>query len=255
MVTVKSVFCAEKYILWHDRLLWLVLVTYCAVGGYAGFYDHAVMDTYKGVELFSLPEIMGLFLSFSTVMLTGYVIGGDFSRRTIQNVLSVGIDKKTYYYSRLLAQGLLTGALFTGIGLIHIICHSFWPQGDTDIRIAFLWQKLVVYMVVVLLQQLAQVSVMNAVCYFVKNQLVAVVFGTGMVYLELIIHQAAEINGMASVRALADFLPVNVYRNIFAYAVYDMVFTGKFFGYGLSAILIIVVSSAAGYVRFCYDRD
>ena len=128
MVTVKSVFRAEKYILWHDRLLWLVLVMYCAVGGYAGFYDHAVMDTYKGVELFSLPEIMGLFLSFSTVMLTGYVIGGDFSRRTIQNVLSVGIDKKTYYYSRLLAQGLLTGALFTGIGLIHIYCR---PPGFT----------------------------------------------------------------------------------------------------------------------------
>ena len=252
---MKNVFRAEIYILRHDRLLWLVSVLYCAVGIYAGFYDHAVMDLYKGVELFSLPEILNLFFSFSVVMLTGYAVGGDFSRRTIQNVLSAGTDKKSYYFSRLLVQVLLTGALFAGTGLIHVICHSFWPQGDTDIRIAFLWQKLVVYMVMVLLQLLAQVSIMNAVCYFVRNQLVAIVFGIGMVYLEVIIRQAAEMNRMTSVQALADFLPTNVVRNMFAYAVYDRVFTGKFFLYGLSAVLMIAVSSAAGYVRFCYDRD
>lgn len=252
---MKNVFRAEIYILRHDRLLWLVSVLYCAVGIYAGFYDHAVMDLYKGVELFSLSEILNLFFSFSVVMLTGYTVGGDFSRRTIQNVLSAGTDKKSYYFSRLLVQVLLTGALFAGTGLIHVICHSLWPQGDTDIRIAFLWQKLVVYMVMVLLQLLAQVSIMNAVCYFVRNQLVAIVFGIGMVYLEVIIRQVAEMNRMTSVQALADFLPTNVVRDMFAYAVYDRVFTGKFFLYGLSAVLMIAVSSAAGYVRFCYDRD
>ena len=252
---MKNVFRAEIYILRHDRLLWLVSVLYCAVGIYAGFYDHGVMDLYKGVELFSLPEILNLFFSFSVVMLTGYAVGGDFSRRTIQNVLSAGTDKKSYYFSRLLVQVLLTGALFAGTGLIHVICHSLWPQGDTDIRIAFLWQKLAVYMVMVLLQLLAQVCVMNAVCYFVKNQLVAIVFGIGMVYLEVIIRQAAEMNKMTSIQALADFLPTNVVRDMFAYAVYDRIFTGKFFLYGLSAVLMIAVSSAAGYVRFCYDRD
>ena len=252
---MKSVFRAEIYILRHDRLLWLMPVLYCAVGIYAGFYDHAVMDIYKGVELFSLPEILNVFFSFSVALLTSYVIGGDFSRRTVLNALSAGTDRKSYYCTRLLVQVLLTGTLFAGTGLIHVICHSLWPRGDADIRIAFLWQKLVVYMVMVLLQLLAQASVMNAVCYFVRNQLVAIVFGMGMVYLELIIRQAAEMNGMTSVRALADFLPTNVIRGIFAYAVYDRVFTGKFFLYGLSAVLIIAVSSAAGYVRFCYDRD
>lgn len=102
---------------------------------------------------------------------------------------------------------------------------------------------------------LAQVSIMNAVCYFVRNQLVAIVFGIGMVYLEVIIRQAAEMNRMTSVQALADFLPTNVVRDMFTYAVYDRVFTGKFFLYGLSAVLMIAVSSVAGYVRFCYDRD
>lgn len=254
-VTVNRVFRAESYILRHDRLLWIVPVLYCAVGVYAGFYDHAVMDIYEGLELFSLPEIMNIFFPFSAAAVTGYVIGGDFSRRTIQNVLSVGTDKKHYYYSRLLVQGVVTGALFTVTGLIHVVCHWFWPQGNSDIRIEFLWQKLLVYMTVALLQLLASVSVINAVCYFVKNQLVTIGFGIGLVYLELIIYQAAEINGMGAVQALADFFPTNVLRNIFAYAVYDRVFTGEFFQYGLSAILVIAVSSAAGYVRFCYDRD
>ena len=138
---MKSVFRAESYVLRHDRLLWLVPVLYCIVGFYSGFYDHAIMDIYKGVELFSLSEIMNLFLPFSVVTLAGYVIGGDFSRRTIQNVLSVGIDKKSYYCFRLLVQGMMTGALFAGTGMIHVICHSLWPQGDSDIRITFLWQK------------------------------------------------------------------------------------------------------------------
>lgn len=213
------------------------------------------MDLYKGVELFSLPEILNVFLSFSAVMLTSYVIGGDFSRRTIQNALSAGTDRKSYYCCRLLVQGLLTGTLFAGTGLIHVICHSLWPRGNTDIQIAFLWPKLVIYMGMVLLQLLAQVSVMNAVCYFVRTQLTAIVFGIGMVYLELLIRQAAEINRMASVQALADFLPTNVIRNLFACAVYDRIFSGKFFTYGLSAVLIIAVSGAAGYVWFCYDRS
>lgn len=251
---MKQVFRAENYILRHDKLLWLVLALYCAVGVYAGFYDHAILDLYKGLELFSLPEIMNMFLSFSAVMLTAYVIGGDFSRRTIQNVLSVGIDKKSYYYSRLLVQGMLTGVLFIGTGLIHVICHSLCPQGDANTQIAFLWQKLVIYMAVLLLQLLAQVSIMNAACYFVKNQLIAIVSGIGLVYCELIIRQAAEINGMATVQALVDYLPTNVIRNMFAYAVYDKVFTGTFFGYGLSALLIIAVSCAAGYAKFYYDR-
>ncbi len=252
---MKNVFRAEIYILRHDRLLWLLPVLYCAVGIYAGFYDHAVMDVYKGVELFSLPEILNLFFSFSVVTLTSYAIGGDFSRRTIRNVLSAGTDRKSYYCTRLLVQVLLTGALFACTVLLHVICHSLWPQGDADIRIAFLWQKLVIYIVMVLLQLLAQVSVMNAVCYFVRNQLVAIVFGIGMVYLEVVIRQAAEMNGMTSLQALVDFLPTNVIRDMFAYAVYDRVFTGKFFLYGLSAVLIIAVSSAAGYVRFCYAGD
>ena len=60
---MKNVFRAEIYILRHDGLLWLVPVLYCAVGIYAGFYDHAVMDIYKGVELFSLTEILNLFFA------------------------------------------------------------------------------------------------------------------------------------------------------------------------------------------------
>lgn len=249
---MKNVFRAECYILRHDRLLWLVPLLYCAVGVNSGLYDHAVMDIYKGLELFSLPEIANVFFPFSVAILTGYVIGGDFSRRTIRNTLSVGTDKKHYYFSRLSVQCLMTGALFACTGLIHVVCHSLRPQGESDIRIEFLWQKLAVYMAVVLLQLLAHVSVINAMCYFLKNQLAAIVAGIGLVYLELIISQAAEINGIASVQTFAGFLPTNVIRNLFACAVYDKVFTGEFFGYGFSAILIIVVSSAAGYKRF-YD--
>lgn len=252
---MKDVFYAELYGLRRDRLLWLVPVFYGVMGFYSGFYDHAVMDTYRGLELFIFTEIMNVFLPFAVVIVTSYVIGGDFSRHTIRNVLSVGVRKKSYYFSRLLVQGLVTGTLFAGTGLIHVVCHLVCSRADTDVQTAFLWQKLAVYMAVALLQLLAYVSVMNAVCYFVKNQLAALVLGIGMVYLELIIRQAASLNELVSLQHLLDFLPTIVIRNLFEYAVYDRIFTGEFLRYGLSAFLIIVGSSAVGFAKFYSSKS
>lgn len=252
---MKNAIRAELYKLRHDRLLWFVPVCYIAMGLYSGLYEHEVMNTYKGLELFSLTELAGMFLPFVVAAVTAYTIGGDFSRRTLQNVLSVGTDRKSYYFSRLLVQGLLAGALFLTAWLPHIICHLAWPRGNTDVRIAFLCQKLIVYMAVLFLQLLVYVSVMNAVCYFVKKQLTAIVFGIVLVYLEMILRQAAALNGMGLVREIVGFTPANVIHDLFAHAYYDRVFTGEFMKYGISAVILIAAGSAAGYLRFWYDRD
>ena len=252
---MKNAICAELYKLRHDRLLWFVPVLYAAMGLYSGFYEHEVMNTYRGLELFSLTELEGLFLPFAVTTLTGYVTGGDFSRRTIQNALSVGTNRKSYYFSRLLVQGLLTGALFLIVWLPHIVCHLILPRGNTQVRIAFLVPKLLVYMAVLFLQLLAYVSVMNTVCYFVKKPLSAIVAGIILVYLEMILRQAAALNGVGLIREIVRFSPANVIHGFFAYAYYDRVFTGEFLGYGVSAVLLILAGCAAGYGRFEYGGD
>lgn len=252
---MKNAIQAELYKLRRDRLIWFVPVLYAAMGLYSGLYEHEVMNTYRGLELFSLTELAGLFLPFAVATVTGYAIGGDFSRRTVQNALSVGTDRKSYYFSRLLVQGLLTGALFLVIWLPHIVCHLILPRGNTQVRIALLVPKLMVYMAVLLLQLLAYVSVMNAVCYFVKNPLSAIVAGIILVYLEMILRQAATQNEVGFIRELVLFSPANVIHGFFAHAYYDRVFTGQFLGYGISAVLLITISSAAGYIRFGYGGD
>lgn len=252
---MKNAICAELYKLRHNRLLWFVPVLYAAMGFYSGLYEHEVMNTYRGLELFSLTELAGLFLPFAVTTVTGYVTGGDFSRRTVQNALSVGTDRKSYYFSRLLVQGLLTGALFLVIWLPHIVCHLILPRGNTQAVIALLASKLMVYMAVLLLQLLAYVSVMNAVCYFVKKPLSAIVAGIILVYLEMILRQVATQNGVGFIRELVRFSPANVIHGFFAYAYYDRVFTGEFLGYGISAVFLMIISSAAGYIRFEYGGD
>lgn len=105
------------------------------------------------------------------------------------------------------------------------------------------------------MQLLAYVAAVNAVCYFVKKRVAAVAAGMGLIYLELIFRQAAFAYETGFLQRILDYTPSGVIRRLFSYAVYDRIFTADFLLPGLSAAVIIVVSSAIGYWKFCHDMD
>lgn len=254
---MKNVISAELYKLKHDRVMWFLPVLYVALGVFCVPPEHEVFDLYRGLEFFALPGLTNVtvILSLAAAVVTGYVIGGDFSRRTVQNALSAGTDRKHYYFARLWVQMLLTGALFSLTLLIYLTGRLLHPRGNADMTVSLLWAKLAVYMAVLLLQLLAYVSVVNAICYFVKKRLAAVAAGMGLIYLELIFRQAVFAYETGFLQRILDYTPSGVIRRLFSYAVYDRIFTADFLLPSLSAAVIIVAGSAVGYWKFCHDMD
>lgn len=246
---------AEWYKLRHDMLIWIVPLYYIFVGCYSTTYYHEIMNYRKGLELFGMPDVAWVQLAFATVIVSGYVMGGDFSRHTIQNALAVGTSKKSYYFGRLLVQMQFAAGMF-GIALfLHTVGRLVHPMGNSQVVIDYLWGKILVYMFVVLLLIWAYVSIMNMLVYFVQKQVIVMAAGIGFVYAEVIIRQVAIANDWKVVQYLVNWLPSNLERNLLEHAVYDTIFTAEFFRYGLCGIAVIVLSSAVGYVKFCYGTD
>lgn len=247
---MKSVFRAELYKVGHSWLLLCMVVLYFGIGFFYGFYGVDGFHMYKGLELFGLLPFAWLAYCFATVIVTGLFIGGDFTRGTIKNALAAGVARRDYFWVRLALQMLLTTLSFALGQGAYIIIHMVHPWGNSEQEITLLTSKLIVYSAVALLQLLAYVALMNAVCYFVKKQLAAMVTGMVLVYMEAIIRQMAEMNDMERILQVVQYMPARVLYRMFEFAVYDQVFTMGFLKYGISAAVVIAVSSIVGYVKF-----
>lgn len=250
---MKSVVRAEIYKLKRSRLLIFCSVSvYLGTGLFYGFYGAEIFREYEGLELFALPAFGWLMYCFATVVAAGLFLGGDFSRGTVKNALAVGVSKRDYYFVRLGIQMLMTAFSFAFGQTAYVICHLVWPWEDSNRQVELLGVKLAVYSVTALLQMLAYVALINAICYFVKKQVVVMVTGVVLIYMEAIIRQLAEMNDLEAVLQVIQFMPARVLYRMFEFAVYDQVFTPEFLKYGLSALVIIGIGSAAGYVKFEY---
>lgn len=248
---MKSVFRAELYKLGRNWLLLLcAALFYIGAGIIYGMDKAEVYDTYKGLELFGLPAFAWLTYCFAAVLITGLFIGEDFSRGTIKNALTVGVFRRDYYFARMLVQMLVTGALYLSGVLAYVICHMVYPQGNSVREIELLGMKVVVYTMVSLLQLLAYVALVNAICYFVKKQVAAMVTGMVLIYTEAIIRQLVEAGNVPFLRQAVQYLPARVLYRMFSLALYDQIFTMDFLKYGISALVIIGVCGIAGYVKF-----
>lgn len=257
---MKKTFLAELYKLRHNRPLWLLPVLYLGSGIYTGTFSYDNYTAFlnrKGLDFFAWPEATWIVALFAAAAAAAYVIAGDFSSLTIQNALSAGVGREAYYFSRLLAQYLLIGTLLLLAMSAHVICRLWVWRGmlAEDWEIDFLWQKLAVYLAVMLFQMLALVSVVNTICYFLKKHLAAVLGSMCLVYLEICIHQIAEMNKASVIEALSGYSPSNAYRALFGYAVDDQIFTFGFLKFLVSAVMIMLVSILIGYMRFCHRRD
>ena len=109
-------------------------------------------------------------------------------------------------------------------------------------------------MAVEILQMWAYVSILNAASYFIKKQLPVMVAGLMYVIIELVLRQVADQYNLTFFRYLFDFAPVRVLQHTFdIYVIKDGILTFGFLKFIISALVIIAVSSAAGFCRFRYD--
>lgn len=253
---MKSIFGAELYKLGRNWLLWLfVALSFLGIGIYFGLYEAEVFGLYRGLALFGLPSLAWLPWCFLTAIATGLAIGGDFSAGTVKNALAVGVSRRDYYFARMGVQMLLT-ALGFGLGqLAYIVCRTVRPGDSWESpgrEIQMFGVKLALYLLVALLQLFAYVSVVNAVCYFLKRQMAAMVAGMVSIYIEAILRQMAESGDLEALLRITRHLPARILYNLFALAAYDNVLTTDFLECGPSALAIIAVSSIAGYVKFAF---
>ena len=251
---MKSIFRAEFYKLGTQPVLWLfVALFFLGTGNYYGLYGAEVFGLYRGLVLFGLPSLAWLPWCFVTAIAAGLSIGGDFSTGTVKNALTAGIARRDYYFARLGVQMLLTAFGF-GLGqLAYIVCHVVRPWHlweDSGREIQMFGAKLALYILVSLLQLIAYVSVVNAVCYYVKRQVAAMVTGMVLIYMETILRQLAESGNLETLQQITRYLPARILYDLFSSAAYDRVLTADFLGYGISALAIIAASSIAGYVKF-----
>lgn len=251
---MKSAISAEWYKVWHNKLVWFMFVVTAALGVYNAGFEHAVFDTYQNLELFVMPTLEWLSFSFVTVLLTGYVTGLDFAGGTIQNILSVGVRRRDYYFSRLIVQLVLETLLFGAGVTAHTVVRLAVPKGHGVYILPMFGIKFVFFMTIALLQLWAYTAMFQMLCFLVKSQLATMIIGMVIVFLEALFRQLASVYDLSRIVDILDFSPARVWKNSFQYAIYDKFFEFDFWKYGLSAIGIIVVSSAVGYGWFKSGR-
>ena len=247
---MNRVISAEFYKIRHCKLLWLVPVIFFAIGFYDAAHYFKIYGLYNRLELFVLPTLADQYLSAGSAMLAGYVIGMDFSFRTIQNTLSVGVSRRSYYFSRMgmlmFLAALLYGAAMLGFvcGRLPLVQSVINPAGAALLpasrpELELFWIKLAVY---------------TAACFYIKKQLPAMAAGLALIIIELSFKQLADQYNMTFLQNLFSFVPVRVLKNAFeVYAIHDEILTFGFLKFGISALVIIAVSSAVGFCRFRYD--
>lgn len=264
---MNRVISAELYKIRHCKPLWFLPLLFYGAGLLYSSYHHNIYNLYNGLELFALPSLAYQYLSVSSAMLTGYIIGMDFSFRTIQNTLSVGVSRRSYYFSRMGVVMLLTAILYM-VSMLGFVCgrlsllqplfRDFFQISGTLAgnrpEMELFWVKLAVCSAVVILQMWAYVSILNAACYFIKKQLPSMVAGLVLIIMELILRQVSNQYDLAFLRYLFDFTPVRVLQHIFdLYVIRDGLLTFGFLKFILSALVIMIASSAVGFCRFRYD--
>ena len=251
---MKNAIYAEIYKLTRYRLLWFTPIYYMVLGISYARFDHYSLHTCQGLAFFALPPLARFTFPLGVAVVTAFAIGGDFTHRTFQNALYIGISKRDYFFSRLFVQFLLTSAL-CGTGML---THTFWRllffRTEADSSMEMPGRKLAVYLLVILLQFWVYTAVYNALCYFVKNQLKSIALSLVIMYLEAVFYQVSNAWQLESAAGMLRFLPSIVLKYSFdGYAYYDRIFTFGFLRFGLSAFLMTVIISVIGYMKFRSD--
>lgn len=243
---MRKLIYVELIKLRYYRVIWGVVLF--AMGMSAAT---ALSGKYRGiVERMPETEYMLFFpvlcrtFAILAILSTAYAINGDFSMRTVQNVLSVGVDVGKYYLSRLFSQMLFVSVLYLA-GFAVFVATRIVSRGEVNRALPF--GSLMGIFFMMALQLMAYVAIANAVSMFFRNQAAAMAAGELWLFLA-IIFDGFRASG-ARLMAFMEYEPLMVMQRVEFWGM-----PGRFFAlglkYALSAAVIGVAAAAVGYVRF-----
>lgn len=239
----------------HYLATWLIAfitigqgVFYAAVMKYA-----SAIARYPKLEYISYIYSTARWICMASLFTAAYAIAGDFSMRTVQNVLSTGVDKKKYYLSRLFAQMIFMFAIYAG-GCVAFILTRIASTGTVNTAMPF-WEFLAVFLVMAL-QPMVYVALANMISIFCKNQGIAIILGELSLFLALILRIYSlgkdfyTGSGPKLLKGPIAYEPLYLLETCDMYVYSDAgIFSFAFFKYAVSALILIIITSAIGYVR------
>ena len=231
----------------YYRVVWGVAVFALGVSGAMGLnkkYDE-VIAYYPFMEYIVFFYATCRYFSILTILVTAYVINEDYSMRTVQNVLSVGVDKVKYYLSRLFSQMLFVTCLYLLSFMVYVAVRIL-SQGRVVTAMSF--GALAGVFLMMTLQLMAYVAVASTVSVFCRNQAVAMITGEIWLFLAILFYAYKESG--AGFWGFMDFEPLMVMQKVDVWGTPGVVYTLGYFKYMVSAVILTAAAAAVGYLRF-----
>lgn len=245
----KTIF-TEFYKSLHNWFVWATFAFCIAAGAYL------VRDSSYARNIEHYPKMQyGLFVTQSArymllmaMLLVAYLGTADFASRTLQNILSVGVSRKRYFFSKLTAMGILTLCLYAIAWLSYGIAYSIRQKG---IPLFLTAGELVILFTVAILQIWAYCSIVNLIGILCRNQAATMIAGFSWVILEILLGAILEAYGV-SVYDMS-FLPLIVLQRSVGYIAQGSLYDPSFWSSGIYAAVFLVIVNTVSYL--CLTRS
>lgn len=257
---MKALISVEFYKLRHTGLVWAAMLIPVGMSMYLALNRNYIYDPevvrYPWINYIGLIAMVGgvRVLAMVISFIVAYMAAMDFDGLTIQNILSVGVNRKQYFFSRLLTYLFLAFAAYGVSTVLFVLCRLYrqWEQevyGGSLPLGEFLTVFLIVY-----LQFCAYCSIFHMLSFFLKKQSTTLIVTFAWIIAELMSGILKEwfFMGADLYDRTVGLVPMMVLQRCGEFIEERTIFTFDFLQCGISAILIICVTSAVGYWKFCY---
>lgn len=252
---MKKLIGIELLKMTHYPAVWLVTLISVGQGVYYAFTDQYALAVarYPEAEYIIFIHSTARWFCMAAVFLTAYTIAGDFSMRTVLNVLAAGIDKSKYYFSRLIAQMLFFFGLYVCGNLFYTAGRILYT-GKFNHSLSV--KEFLLLVLVMGMQVCAYAAVSNFISLCCKKQALSILLGEVWIFLSIVMRIYAvgedfyrDQGGYHMPGGPVAYEPMYVMECVEYYvSAFDSVFCFGFLKYALSAAVIISVAGIAGYI-------
>lgn len=231
-------------------IIWAAILTSLGHSIYSAYvypYEYVIAQNSESLkmEYVSFAYITPRWFSIVILMAVAYAIAEDFSMRTVQNALSVGISRKKYYVSRLVAQLVFVFAMFT-VGWIAFIITRIIVRGEVNTAMPL--GEFLTFFVIIALQMMVYASLASMISILTRRQAIAVAVSESWIFFAIVL-RTWYISYRLNILYFIVYDPLVVIESMDDYLAAG-IFTFTFLKFGISAIVIIAVTSIIGYVHF-----
>lgn len=250
---MKKLFLVEVYKL--RAHLWILIGAFAFVI-FNGIYTAGYVDAKYANALFHYPRVESVLVTVDTaryialgvMLIVPYIIGMDFASRYIQNIISVGTDKRTYFFAKLLLVMSFATIIYAALFLSYNVSR-FWMKGEIGLSLPI--GEFLLFYLVMLLQLFAYTAVANMMCMILGDQVYSSLVSVCWILMELILLVFADAYHLNFVFAILDLAPWRVMEaGAERFAIEGTVYSLELLKNALSAAGIFLLSTGIGYICF-----